>query len=235
MKDKLLDLGLLLALIIVAFLVGITLYGNSFNFKGFGGKNGIGQTKQISAPNPANAVSAESNSQAPADKQTNTATNPSVQVVNPNNPNGNSEAANTNNTSEIAVVAAPQTDAASSEQTPANSETGTPVVEVVAAPLPAGSFELQSIGFSYVTGGAGACGITLEAWKHVAVSRDILAKYPCGSEITINIDKPIAGHSSFKAIVGDTMNKKHTKTVNIYVGKNEPALEYGRQEGSLVP
>ncbi len=232
MKDKLLDLGLLTALIIVALLVGITLYGSGLNFKGFTNKNPIVQTNPSSGDTISTSNSIETN---------NSNSSTDVQVINPNNPNPSSEA-NSQNASDVAtdtnvvtVAPIPATDTSNSAQSTNNTETQTPEVEVVSAPLPEGSFELQSIGFSYVTGGSGACGVTLEAWKHVAVSRDILAKYPCGSEITINIDKPIAGHSSFKAIVGDTMNKKHTKTVNIYVAKDEPALEYGRQEGSLVP
>lgn len=102
-------------------------------------------------------------------------------------------------------------------------------------PVPAGSFELERIGFSFVTGGAGACGIVLEAWQHVAVSRDILERYPCGSEITIVLDDPVDGRQTLNALVADTMNPVNIRTVNIYVATDEPALEYGVNTGILEP
>ena len=107
--------------------------------------------------------------------------------------------------------------------------------ETLSVQLPEGAFELNRIGFSFVTGGAGACGMVLEPWKHVAVSRDILAKYPCGSTFSIQLDKSVAGRDSFRAVVGDTMNPVHNLTVNVYVATDEPALEYGLQDGSLIP
>lgn len=77
--------------------------------------------------------------------------------------------------------------------------------------------------------------MTLEAWKHVAVSRDILEKYPCGSSITVALDKAVAGRDSFTAVVGDTMNPIHDLTVNVYVATDEPALNYGVRDGQLIP
>ena len=102
-------------------------------------------------------------------------------------------------------------------------------------PVPAGSFSLERIGFSFVTGGAGACGIVLEAWQHVAVSRDILDRYGCGSQITIQLDDPVDGRQALTAIVADTMNPVNSRTVNIYVGTDEPALEYGVNTGTVEP
>ena len=102
-------------------------------------------------------------------------------------------------------------------------------------PVPAGSFALERIGFSFVTGGAGACSIVLEAWRHVAVSRDILERYGCGSEVTIVLDDPVDGRQELSAIVADTMNPVNSRTVNIYVGADEPALEYGINTGTLEP
>jgi len=109
-----------------------------------------------------------------------------------------------------------------------NSETP---VEILAE----GNIDLDRIGFSFVTGGAGACGIVLEPWRHVAVSRDILARYPCGTRISIRMDEMVAERQYFTAIVADSMNPSNTKTVNIYVGQEEPALQYGVQDGQLVP
>ncbi len=108
-------------------------------------------------------------------------------------------------------------------------------IETLSTPLPAGTLELNRIGFSYVTGGPGACGVILEPWEHVAVSRDILEKYPCGSSISIALDKNTAGRDSFTAIVGDTMSSIHSLTVNVYVGTDEPALNYGIRDGKLIP
>lgn len=104
-------------------------------------------------------------------------------------------------------------------------------VEVLAE----GNIDLDRIGFSFVTGGAGACGIVLEPWRHVAVSRDILALYPCGTRISIRMDEMVAERQYFTAIVADSMNPSNSKTVNIYVGQAEPALQYGVQDGQLIP
>ena len=98
-----------------------------------------------------------------------------------------------------------------------------------------GNIDLERIGFSFVTGGAGACGIVLEPWRHVAVSRDILARYPCGTRISIKMDEMVAERQYFTAIVADSMNPSNSKTVNIYVGQDEPALQYGVQDGQLIP
>lgn len=101
-----------------------------------------------------------------------------------------------------------------------------------ATPLPEGTIDLERVGFSFVTGGVGSCNIVLEPWQHVAVSLDLREKYPCGSEITITLDEEVAGRTSFKAIVGDSIRDAE-RTVNVYVGQDEPALEYGIKDGSL--
>ena len=108
------------------------------------------------------------------------------------------------------------------------SNDGVPVIE--GEPV-----DLQRVGFSFVTGGAGACGVTLEPWEHVAVSRDLLAVYGCGAEITIQLADEVAGRSEATLTVGDTMNEQFTRTANIYVGEDEPALEYGVTAGTLIP
>ena len=100
--------------------------------------------------------------------------------------------------------------------------------------LAAGEQELQSVGFSFVTGGAGACGVVLEPWEHVAVSREILADLGCGAAVQIELADEVGGRSMVNATIGDTMNPSHTMTVNIYVGEDEPAFEYGRTTGILL-
>lgn len=93
--------------------------------------------------------------------------------------------------------------------------------------LPEGAVPLSRIGFSFVTGGAGACSIPLLPWQHVAVSRDLLETYPCGTEVTITLPEPIGDRSEVTLTVADTMSPTFGRTVNIYVGEDEPALEYG--------
>lgn len=110
-----------------------------------------------------------------------------------------------------------------------------PPAEPTPQALPEGGFALERIGFSFVTGGVGACNIVLEPWRHVAVSRDILAEYPCGSEITITLDETVAGRQQLRAIVADTMSPAFSRTVNIYVGQDEPAQEYGVRTGRFAP
>ncbi len=239
MKEKLFDLVLVMLLILVAFAVGLTLFGPSFNLsdlgRGFGstGTNNKRTTQQVITVEPPTTTNTENSGETTG---TGTGTvsvivptvdlpaNPNSQNSSPTNDSSNGSTADNQTNSEISADS-------NTNATTSSSVTQTPVAE----PLPEGAIDLQSIGFSYVTGGAGACGVTLEAWKHVAVSRDILKKYPCGTKLTISIDKSINGHKSFIAIVGDTMNKKHSRTVNIYVAKSEPALEYGRQTGNLIP
>ena len=100
--------------------------------------------------------------------------------------------------------------------------------------LAEGEVQLEGVGFSFVTGGAGACGVILEPWEHVAVSRDLLADLGCGASVQIELDDEIGGHRTVNATIGDTMNPSHTLTVNVYVGEDEPAFEYGRTGGVLT-
>ena len=102
-------------------------------------------------------------------------------------------------------------------------------------PVPPGPVQLERVGFSFVTGGAGACGIVLEPWRHIAVSRELLAAYGCGAEVTVSLEDEKAGRQQFEAVVADTMNPSFTRTVNIYVGEDEPALQYGITTGVLRP
>jgi len=105
-----------------------------------------------------------------------------------------------------------------------------------APPVPeSGPVQLGRIGFSFVTGGAGACEIVLEPWTHVAVSRELLEAYGCGAEVTLTLDDPTDGRTRVQATVADTMNPSFSRTVNIYVGQDEPALAYGLTEGTIEP
>lgn len=118
-------------------------------------------------------------------------------------------------------------------------EDGRPNPDVPAAeapPVPTSEpVELGRVGFSFVTGGAGACGVELEPWTHVAVSRELLDAYGCGAEVTVTLDDETDGRTSFEAVVADTMNEGRSRTVNVYVGEDEPALSYGVTAGTIAP
>lgn len=157
------------------------------------------------------------------------------EVTDPLNPEApGDEAASGPDISPVTPDADAGGDAAGADAEPAADEEGEPETPD-AAPLPAGAVDLERIGFSFATGGEGACGTVLEPWLHVAVSRDILARYPCGSELTVALDEEVAGRGSVQVVVGDTMGSSFSRTVNIYVGPDEPAFEYGVQTGRLEP
>jgi hypothetical protein len=118
--------------------------------------------------------------------------------------------------------------------TPAATSTPATAAAPAARTLPEGVLALERVGFSFVTGGAGACGMVLEAWTHVAVSRDLLASYGCGATVRVTLDDTIAGRTEVLAVIGDTMNPSFTRTVNIYVGTNEPAIQYGLTTGTFA-
>ena len=99
---------------------------------------------------------------------------------------------------------------------------------------PTAGVSVERVGFAYATGSEGACGVPLTAWNYVAVSRDLLEAYPCGTAVTLSFEDEIAGRSSVTAQVGDTMGADITDTVNVFVGEDEPALEYGVTRGTLA-
>ena len=103
-----------------------------------------------------------------------------------------------------------------------------------AEPVP-GAVPIGRVGFAYATGTAGACGVPLTAWNYVAVSRDLLETYACGTTVTLTLNDEVAGRTEVVAQVGDTMGAEITDTVNIFVGEDEPALEYGVTSGTLSP
>lgn len=134
----------------------------------------------------------------------------------------------------IATVAEAVETVTEGETTPVQTDEGETeaATDVTAAP-PAGSVPLERIGFAYATGSEGACGVPLTAWGYVAVSRDLLAAYPCGTAVTLTLDDEVAGRREVTAQVGDTMGAEIVATVNIFVGQDEPALEYGVTSGAL--
>jgi hypothetical protein len=127
-----------------------------------------------------------------------------------------------------------QSEAVQLEETPTETDSSPEVAEIPRQPIPEGAVELERVGFSYVTGGVGACNIVLEPWQHVAVSLDLREQYPCGTEITIELNEEVGGRTTFTAIVADGIRNAE-RTVNVYVGTDEPALEYGVRDGVLNP
>lgn len=135
---------------------------------------------------------------------------------------------------ELPVIGGPATPVEQPDETPVQVEPD----EEETTPQPprtlaAGEVQLEGVGFSFVTGGAGACGVVLEPWVHVAVSRDLLADLGCGAQVRVELAEETGGNRIVNATIGDTMNPSHSLTVNIYVGQDEPALEYGRTTGIL--
>jgi hypothetical protein len=101
--------------------------------------------------------------------------------------------------------------------------------------VPPGTVALERVGFSFATGGTGACGVVLEPWRHVAVSRDLLAAYGCGAEVVVTLDDPAGGRDEMVGVIGDTMNPSFELTVNVYVAEDEPAFQYGLTTGTFTP
>lgn len=141
--------------------------------------------------------------------------------------------------SDASSAAADGVDAATDADADDAAASDGPDVQVPAAQAPpvpeSGPVELGRIGFSFVTGGAGACGVVLEPWTHVAVSRELLEAYGCGAEVTVTLDDPTDGRTEVAATVADTMNPSFSRTVNVYVGEDEPALAYGLTSGAIEP
>ena len=102
------------------------------------------------------------------------------------------------------------------------------------AEVPTQGVPVARVGFAYATGSEGACGVPLTAWNYVAVSRDLLEAYPCGTAVTLTFSDAIAGRNSVTAQVGDTVGADIKDTVNVFVGQDEPALEYGVTSGTLA-
>lgn len=217
MREKLIDSALLIGLVVVCVVIVVTLFfpGTRRNRQAATPPTPL-ETTQTTQPETTEGVTVPSEGGVPVISSEGQTVAPGTGQPQPQT---ESEAE--------AVVEPTPTASAEAETSPAEPE-------AVAEPVPEGTFDLERVGFSFA-GVMGACSVVLEPWRHVAVSRDILAKYPCGSEVTIDLDEPVAGRSSFRAVVGDTMNPSNVRTVNIYVAPDEPALQYGVAAGRLEP
>lgn len=74
-----------------------------------------------------------------------------------------------------------------------------------------------------------ACGKTKSAWRQIAVSRDLFRKLGCGKKVLL-----VIGNKYYAFIVWDTMNKRYKNSVDILVGKEEPAFKYEVKRGILL-
>jgi hypothetical protein len=219
MRERWVDIALISALVLIAGTIVFTLFGSPRP------RVQAGTAPQVSTAGeqPVTATSEEVVPIAPLEEST-TGENTAEPGTNDPGTNDNEQATNEQAVNEQGneTVTAPL------DEAPAT------VTPEVRAPLPEGAIKLERIGFSYVTGGTGSCNIVLEPWQHVAVSLDLRETYPCGSEITITLNESVAGKTSFKAIVADSIRNAE-RTVNVYVGQDEPALEYGIKDGQLSP
>lgn len=221
MKEKFIDAALIVTLIIVAF--GITWTLLTLNRSDVRPPSTGEQVRGSEAggteitPIPIDPTAQDD--PAPPNDQPNAATEP--------NPPSDQNQSTANRANEGQAG----TQATDDDQDAAQDQATTPDPE----PVPPGPVQLERVGFSYVTGGAGACGVVLEPWQHVAVSRELLAAYGCGAEVTLTLEDETGGRTEVAAVIADTMNPVHSRTVNVYVGEDEPALEYGVTSGVLRP
>ena len=241
MRERAVDLALLAGLVIVCVLIVFALFSpTSFNLFRSNPPQAV-TTAETEESAPASAAETAppviaSGVDGTVDAETGQETEPpAAPSADETLTDSETETEGTAADSETTVESETTVDSAAVEDEAAAETTEAETTETAAAPADAapGSVQLERIGFSFVTGNAHACGVVLEAWEHVAVSRDLLERYPCGSQVTITFDEPVDGRSSVTAVVGDTMNPDTTNTVNIYVGQGEPAQQYGVQAGQL--
>jgi 3D (Asp-Asp-Asp) domain-containing protein len=212
MRGRILDLSLILGLVVVAGGIMWTLFN-------------LGSPPRSASSNPPPTVVQPSPPPAPArsvDAATGADAAPAAaESAEPTTPPSDAATASTAASEPTTAAAVPAAAAAAA---------------AAAAPprvLPSGVLALERVGFSYANGASGACGFVLEAWTHVAVSRDLLAEYGCGAEVRVTLDDPAGGRSEMLGIIGDTMNPSFTRTVNVYISTDEDAFAYGLTEGTF--
>ena len=232
MRNRIVDLALIAALVAVAGGIMWTLFN-------------LGGTPRAPSPSPTTTPSAPSTPATPGGPGTPgeqalpSPPGSGVVVVDPNDPTAPPSAivpVPPDGTATPTTPTSPTTEPTPATPTePLPPEAGRTVPAAEAAPVPSGTVGLERVGFSYVTGGAGACGIVLEPWQHVAVSRELLDAYGCGAQVTVTLDDPADGRDSFTAVVADTMNPQFSRTANVYVSTDEDAFAYGLTAGSITP
>jgi len=217
MRSRLLDVVLIVGLVAVAGGIMWTLFN-------------LGSDPRTDAPSPPTPSTVSPAPAAPSGSQV-TPVDPAGSVALPVDPAGSQAGPG-----EPAAASPPP--AADAGTAPDAADANAPAVATPPPEprvVPQGSVALERVGYSYVTGGPGACGVVLEAWVHVAVSRDLLATYGCGAEVLVTLDDPAGGRSEVAGVIGDTMNPSFERTVNVYVGEDEDAFAYGLTTGVFTP
>jgi 3D (Asp-Asp-Asp) domain-containing protein len=77
---------------------------------------------------------------------------------------------------------------------------------------------------------------------HVAVSRDLLPKFPFGTKVKIFIPdenlpscgKEVIGKSLVVRYVEDTMNRRHYKKIDLVFFSREKAIQFGKCKGVII-
>jgi 3D (Asp-Asp-Asp) domain-containing protein len=77
---------------------------------------------------------------------------------------------------------------------------------------------------------------------HVAVSRDLLPKFPFGTKVKIFIPdenlpscgKEVIGKTWIVRYVEDTMNKRHTKKIDLVFFSRKEAIKFGKCKGVII-
>lgn len=208
MKDRVIDISLLVALGVISLIIVFALLN-------------LGRSRG-SAEGDATPPSEES-VLIPEDSANDSQTNDDSVSSSPDNEQADSEAEDSANA-----------ETESAEDTATEQEETAEENEDEARVIPEGDVTLERIGFSFASGQEGACAIPLQPWEHVAVSRDLLDAYGCGTEVVVNLPETINGRDSFTAVIADTMNPSFSNTVNIYVAEDEPAFEYGILDGGTL-
>jgi len=230
MRSRLVDVALIVGLVAVAGGIMWTLFN-------------LGGTPRPTSTAPAATPPATTAPAAPVQSLPAPPAGAGVVPVDPNAPAGADAPAATEPTAPADAATATPSPTPPATTAPAPAAPGDPlpadagrtVAAADAAPVPSGRVALERLGFSYVTGGAGACGIVLEPWQHVAVSRELLEAYGCGARVTVTLDQSAGERTSFVGVVADTMNPQFSRTANIYVGTDEDAFAYGLMTGSITP
>lgn len=96
-----------------------------------------------------------------------------------------------------------------------------------------GTSHAATASFYYPTGQHSACAKskrsprTLGPWAQVALSPDLMRRYPCGTRVYVRFARPVAGVRGFHATVYDRTAARFRGRVDVLVARHEPARTYG--------
>lgn len=107
------------------------------------------------------------------------------------------------------------------------------LVLVLALPAPAEAARHVTATFYTQTGNTPACGQLRKPYVQVAVSRDLLRHYPCGTRIGVWLARPFAGRWVLTAVVSDTTGPRARDTVDVLVPSYRLAVKAGRIPATL--